>query len=165
MTPLSSVLPAPYRDAFAPPHAGSVETSRPEVAAPRSKPDDEAPAAMTGAGEVASAGHPILRGIEVYYANRSAAAEQASDAVAKAAPARSDGATPVMTADQRRLIQSIASRYEGRVNLAAMVGELWANGVHPGQIASGAQLWSYPDGRIISTEGREVAPPKRGILA
>lgn len=71
-------------------------------------------------------------------------------------PFRADGAQPLVTPDQQQLIDRIAEKYGPQGDMAGMVRELWANGVHPSQIAEKAQVWVMPNGRTLGANGTRV---------
>jgi hypothetical protein len=71
-------------------------------------------------------------------------------------PVRADGSRPVITPDQQRLIDKIADKYAPSNDISGMIRELWANGVHPAQIAERAEVWVLPNGQTVSSSGQSV---------
>lgn len=71
-------------------------------------------------------------------------------------PVRADGSRPVITPDQQRTIDRIADKYAPTNDISGMIRELWANGVHPAQIAEKAEVWVLPNGQTVSASGQSV---------
>ncbi len=73
-----------------------------------------------------------------------------------ALPVRSDGSRPIVTPEQQRTIDRIAEKYAPSNDISGMIRELWANGVHPAQIAEKAEFWVLPTGQTVSANGQSV---------
>jgi len=72
-------------------------------------------------------------------------------------PFRADGAQPLVTPDQQALIDRIAAKYAESRDIPGLMRELWANGVHPTQIAEKADVWVLPNGRTVGANGNRVS--------
>jgi hypothetical protein len=71
-------------------------------------------------------------------------------------PVRADGSRPIVTPEQQRTIDRIAEKYAPNNDISGMIRELWANGVHPAQIAEKAEFWVLPTGQTVSATGQTV---------
>lgn len=99
--------------------------------------------------------------LDQYRAEREAAmkekyGDEPPDMIAVAMPVDVHGRTPFVTADQQKLIDEITEQYAAKGTFEGLIEALEVNGVHPEQIAAGAEYFISPGGHFTDKRGRSV---------